>query len=114
MQKCAGNVNCSTTTAAALTIFKLANLIITCSYEHPLLPIVCQKFFNLYLARLYVYDDDKVFAEKFGVSNCFYETNLPLMKKLKKFFADTEKYYNETSLKESDGELSEFYSNCAK
>lgn len=97
-----------------MTIYKLANLILTCSYEHPLLPIVGQKFFNLYLARLEIYDGETAFAEKYGVSNCFYDANVPMMKKLKKFFADTEKYYNETSLKESDVELSQFYSNCAK
>lgn len=75
---------------------------------------MCQKFFHLYLARIPITCEEERFADKYGVSDCFHDANVPLMKKLKKYFADTEKYYNETSLKESDTDLSQFYNGCMK
>lgn len=47
-----------------------------------------------------------------GVADRFYEHNVPLMKRLKKFFSTVEAHYKAESLRTQDNALSSFYSLC--
>lgn len=95
-------------------IFKLANVIINCSYDQPLLPILCQRFFTLYLTRVRLSTDEARFSDIHGVSDKFYEYNVPLFKKLKKFLTEAERNDKELSLKEEDELKVQFFSARAK
>lgn len=107
-------VKCNSFSANALVIYKLANLILSCSHEEEVLPIFGQNFFQLYLTRIRYSSDEQHFANAFGVAEKFYDHNLSLMKRLKKFFADCAAFETER-LKEVDGEQQiEFYSSRAR
>lgn len=66
-----------------LVIYKYAQLIANMSTQHALFPIVCQKFFELYLWRVPFECDVASTNHNFGVSEKFYEYNVPLMKSIK-------------------------------
>lgn len=92
----------------------MANIIITCSHSHPLLPVICQKFFYLYHSRVPLNRDEQLITDQYGVAQKLYEQNISLMKKLKSFLIETENYYNETALKSDDDALSQFYASVSK
>lgn len=95
-------------------MYKLLNLILTCTtFDHPILPILCQKFFHLYLSRVPLNPDEKRYADTFGVADKFYESNFSVMKRLKKFLIDGEKWYKDTSLQEANEAVSFFYNSCS-
>lgn len=83
-------------------IFKLINLIMACSPDNHLLPIICQRFFHLYLARVPMAQDESRFASAFGVADKLYEHNIGLMKRLKRFFAHVESELKNVSLTSSE------------
>lgn len=107
-------VGCPPCQTNSLVIFKLANLIINCSYNTPLLPIFCQRFFTLYLTRVRMTADEARDTEVYGVSDKFFEHNVPLFKKLKKFLIDAEKTDTEMSLIEEDEIQKQFLTERAK
>lgn len=88
-----------------MVLYKLINVIIVCPYEHHLLPILCQKFFYLYLARIPLNDDELNTSYIYGVADKFYESNMTLMKKLKNYFIECSNYYKKEILKETDHEF---------
>lgn len=91
-------------------LYKLANLILTLPQHEELLPIFCQKFFHLYLTRIRFTVDEERFTDAYGVADKFYDANIPLMKKLKKFFIDCAKFEKERSIKCDEQNFSDFYS----
>lgn len=110
IQNAAKSVGCASFTANSLVLFKLANLIVTLPQQEELLPIFCQKFFHLYLTRIRFTADEERFTDVYGVADKFYDTNIPLMKKMKKFFIDCAKFEKERSIKSDDQNLTDFYS----
>lgn len=58
--------------------------------------------------------DEARFSEVYGVSDKFFEYNMPLFKKLKKFLVEAEKHDKNRSLKEEDEIKSQFFANRAK
>lgn len=101
-------------TAATLVLYKYCNLIVTCAPDHRLLPVVCQRFFQLYLGRVPMADDEKRFAGAFGVADKFYEHNVALMKRLKKHFAHVEAEAKAVSLKSDDDGMVAFHASCSR
>lgn len=91
-------------------LYKLANLIVTLPPQEQLLPIFCQQFFYFYLTRIRYTVDEQRFTDVYGVADKFYDFNIPLMKKLKKFFIDCAKFEKERSIKAEDQNVSDFYS----
>lgn len=114
VQTAAKLVGCSPFPPVSLVIYKLANLILTCSYDQPLLPIFCQKFFYLYLTRIRFHADEEQYTDAYGVSDKFYEHNVALMKKLKRFWIEAEKNDRDLASKASDEHESQFYSSRAR
>lgn len=100
--------------AQSLVIYKIANLILTCAYDESALPILCQKFFNLYLARVPLSADEQRFADIHGVADKFYECNISLMKKLKRFFVDGMKFERELAEKSEENIEKELHSARSK
>lgn len=107
-------VGCSPISSNSLVLYKLANLIIGFSYQEELLPIFCQYFFRLYLTRVQFTVDEARFTEVYGVADKFYDHNISLMKKLKKFFIDGAKFEKERSVKSENEHLSDIYSARAR
>lgn len=93
----------------SLVIFKMVKLINLCSRKHFLFPIICQQFFNLYLTRVPITD-----ISDHGVQDKFYDSDVGLMKKLKKTFGEGESYHQKMSTEMTKGSKSQFHSNCAK
>lgn len=110
VQSSAKSVGCATCTSNSLVLYKLANLILTLPQHEELLPIFCQKFFHLYLTRIRFTADEERFTDVYGVADKFYDANIPLMKKLKKFFVDGAKFEKERSIKSDEQNLSDFFS----
>lgn len=75
---------------------------------------MCQRFFTLYLARVSLTPDEERYAETYGVADKFFEWNVPLMKKLKKFLIASETYFNQESLKAEDNLRTQFLSSCCR
>lgn len=73
------------------------------------MPILCQKFFHLYLTRITFTADEIRFNDVHGVADKFYDHNIPLMKKLKGFLIEAVKYDKDESLKLEDEILSQFH-----
>lgn len=95
--------------ANSLVFYKLANLILSLPPHEELLPIFCQKFFHIYLTRIRFTADEERFTDIYGVADKLYDTNISLMKKLKKFFIDCAKFEKERSMKNEDQNMSDFY-----
>lgn len=103
-----------TPTSAELAIYRYANLILLCSPDHQQLSLLCQRFFELYLARVTLTADETRFAATNGVADKFYEHNVSLMKRLKKCFSTAEAHYKAESLRTDDDAMSSFYSGCSR
>lgn len=73
------------------------------------MPIFCQQFFLLYLARIRFTADEERFTDIFGVADKLYDTNIALMKRLKKFLIDCAKFEKDRSMKSEDQNVSDFY-----
>lgn len=84
-------------------------MILTCTYQEELLPIFCQKFFHLYLTRIRLTADEERFSDVYGVADKFYEHNIPLMKKLKRFFINGAIFETERTAKIEDQTMIDFY-----
>lgn len=110
LQSSAKAVGCLPCPMNSLVFYKLANLILSLPPQEELLPIFCQHFFNLYLTRIRFTADEEHFTNVYGVADKLYDTNISLMKKLKKFFVDCAKFEKERSMKSEDQNLSDFYS----
>lgn len=108
IKSCAKLVGCTPFPSQSLVLYKLANLIVTCSFDHPILPILCQRFFLLYLARVQMSYEDARFSDVFGVSDKFYEQNVTLMMKMKRFFNDVSKH-EQLLAQEADDKDTEFH-----
>lgn len=92
-----------------MVLYKLANLILTIPQHEELLPIFSQKFFHLYLTRIRFTSDEERFTDVYGVADKFYDANISLMKKLKKFFIDCAKFEKERAMKSDDQNASELF-----
>lgn len=110
VKKSASSIGCASMSAATLTLYKLANFIVICPCHHHLLPILCQRFFYLYLARIPCTPDEQRFADTFGVADKFYDANVALMKRLKKHFATAEQHFHDESLRHDDAVRSRWLS----
>ena len=108
-QNAAKVVGCSSCSSHSLVLYKLGNLITTCSCDHHLFPILWQKFFKLYLARVQFSDDVGHFAETHGVAVKFFEQNVSLMKKMKALLVEAETFEKARITKTEDEVLSQFY-----
>ncbi|XP_011192881.2 ectopic P granules protein 5 homolog isoform X1 [Zeugodacus cucurbitae] len=98
-----------------LVIYKYANLIAGMDISHPVFPIVCQKFFELYLSRVPLECDEYSFGGVYGVSDKFYEYNVPLMKKISTNLKAADVFYsNEATKRATEESLSIFYNDCSK
>lgn len=101
--------------AQMLVVYKYANIVANMDINHALFPIVNQKFFELYLCRVQTNFDEHSFQQVNGVSDKFYEFNVPLMKKIKTQIKAAETLYdNEGKKNANDDGLSYYYRNCAK
>lgn len=101
--------------ASQLVIFKYAQLLASMDSNHALFPIVCQKFFELYLWRVPTENESLNFSHNFGVSDKFYEHNVPLMKSIKSQLKSAETYYSALATKSaSDDAMAHFYRSCCK
>jgi len=101
--------------ASQLVIFKYAQLLASMESTHALFPIVCQKFFELYLWRVPTENESLNFSHNFGVSDKFYEYNVPLMKSIKSQLKSAESYYSALATKNAnDDAMAHFYRNCCK
>ncbi|XP_005180740.1 ectopic P granules protein 5 homolog isoform X2 [Musca domestica] len=99
--------------ANMLVIYKYANLIANMDINHALFPIVNQKFFELFLSRVPPSYDEHSFQQTHGVSDKFYEFNVPLMKKIKTQLKAAETFYdNEAKTHANDESFSYYYRNC--
>lgn len=101
-------VGCVPCSSQSLVLYKVANLILTCSLDHPTLPILGQIYFHLYLTRVQMAPDEARFCDTFGVADKFYEQNAPLMSKLKRVFNDAAKH-EQSLAQEAEGEECEFH-----
>lgn len=113
IKSCAKLVGCTPFPAQSLVVYKLANLIVTCSFDHPLLPILCQRFFLLYLVRVQMSYEDVRYSDVFGVADKFYEQNVSLMTKLKRFFGDAVRHEQTLAQQAEDSETG-FHINKAR
>ncbi|EDW83213.2 uncharacterized protein Dwil_GK22441 [Drosophila willistoni] len=101
--------------ASQLVIYKYAQLLASMETTHALFPIICQKFFELYLWRVPTEVESQNFSYNFGVSDRFYEYNVTLMKSLKGQLKSAEVYYTSLSRKRSNEEgVGHLYNSCAK
>jgi len=99
--------------ASQLVIYKYAQLLASMDSNHALFPIVCQKFFELYLWRVPTENESLNFSHNFGVSDKFYEHNVPLMKSIKSQLKSAESYYSALATKSaSDDAMGHFYRSC--
>ncbi|XP_073818455.1 ectopic P-granules autophagy protein 5 isoform X2 [Musca autumnalis] len=99
--------------ANMLVIYKYANLIANMDINHVLFPIVNQKFFELFLSRVPSSFDEHSFQQTNGVSDKFYEFNVPLMKRIKTQLKAAETFYdNEAKTHANDESFSYYYRSC--
>lgn len=106
----AKSVGATACAAHSLVIYKVANLILNCVYDEPVLPVLCQLFFHLYLTRIRYTSDEMRFNDLYGVADKFYEHNVPLMKKLKRYLVDAVKYDHDRSMQATDELQAQFLS----
>lgn len=101
-------------TAGTLVLFKYINLLLVSPIDHHMLPIVAQRFFQLYLARVPLVADEQRHASVFGVADKFYEHNVSLMKRLKRLFSQAETDRKATALKCEDEAMAGFHTSCSR
>lgn len=98
-----------------LVVYKYANLIATMDINHALFPIINQKFFELYLARIPIHYDEHSFQQVYGVSDKFYDFNVTLIEKIKTQLKAAETLYESEAKKHAQEEgLSYCYRDSAK
>lgn len=114
LQKIANTLECPSFSANHLILYKYATLITTCSQNSALLPILCQRFFELYLYRIPLSVDEERFTEIYGVADKFYESDIPLMKRVKKSLQDAAHLYKEKSLVATNEALAQIYNGLTK
>lgn len=88
--------------SSSLVVYKISNYILTLARDHPLVPVFLEYFNFLYLTR--VFESEALIASNngvYGVSSKFYNGNVSLMKKLKKWLQETENNYKLLSLREN-------------
>ncbi|XP_017104957.2 ectopic P granules protein 5 homolog [Drosophila bipectinata] len=101
--------------ASQLVIYKHAQLLASMESNHALFPIVCQKFFELYLWRVPTENESLNFSQNFGVSDKFYEHNVPLMKSIKSQLKSAETYHSALATKcANDDSAAHFHRSCVK
>ncbi|EDV91356.1 GH17394 [Drosophila grimshawi] len=101
--------------AQQLVIYKYAQLLAGMDTTHALFPIVCQKFFELYLWRLPTDDDGPNINQNFGVAQKFYDGNVTLMKSIKAQLKSAEVYYAAIAKKRAnDDAAAHMYRSCNK
>ncbi|KAM7362755.1 ectopic P-granules autophagy protein 5 [Cochliomyia hominivorax] len=101
--------------ANMLVVYKYANLVANMDIGHALFPIINQKFFELYLARIPPHYDEHSFQQVHGVSDKFYDFNVTVMKKIKNQLKAAETLYESEAKKHAqDDGLSYCYRSCAK
>ncbi|XP_034484557.1 ectopic P granules protein 5 homolog [Drosophila innubila] len=101
--------------AKQLVIYKYAQLLATMDTTHALFPIVCQKFFELYLWRVPVECDVRNIDQNLGVAEKFYEQNVTLMKTIKTQLKSAEVYYAAIASKRAQDEAAaHMYRSCTK
>lgn len=59
-------------------------------------------------------EDETRFSATNGVADRFYEHNVALMKRVKKFFGTVEAHYKDESLRTTDNALASFYGLCSR
>lgn len=96
--------------ANSLVIYKVTNLILSCTFDEPVMPILCQLFFHLYLTRIRYTSDEMRFNDLYGVADKFYEHNVPLMKKFKRYLVDAAKHDHDRSSKATGEVQAQFLS----
>lgn len=101
-------------TAATLVLYKYVQLMLASRSDHELLPIVAQRFFQLYLARVPLVDDEQRHASVFGVADKFYEHNVGLMKRLKRHLAQAEADRKSAGLTCDDEAMAAFQTSCSR
>lgn len=115
IKSAASVVHCSQPpTAATLVLNRLVQLMLACAPDNRLLPIVAQRFFHLYLARVPLTSDETRFASAFGVADKFYEQNVGQMKRLKKHFAHVEAELKALALRCDDECLAAHHAQCSR
>lgn len=98
-----------------LVIYKYAQLLANMDIRHALFPIVCQKFFELYLWRLPEEYASQNMNVNYGVAEKFYEHNVPLMKSIKTQLKSAEVYYAAIATKRAeDDAVAHMYRSCTK
>ncbi|XP_064550516.1 ectopic P granules protein 5 homolog [Drosophila montana] len=101
--------------AQQLVIYKYAQLLASMDIRHALFPIVCQKFFELYLWRVPAECDAQNLNLNFGVAEKFYEHNVTLMKSIKTQLKSAEVYYAAIATKRAeDDSAAHMYRSCTK
>ncbi|CAH1956914.1 unnamed protein product [Acanthoscelides obtectus] len=102
IRKAASNLNLPPFTSGYLTIYRWAQQALDTPLDHPLLPLMWQRFFTLYLARISASSIDKsCVGERFfdGI------VNFSFMKKIKRRLQETVDYFqSKLDLKDEDNE----------
>ncbi|XP_004534242.1 ectopic P granules protein 5 homolog isoform X2 [Ceratitis capitata] len=101
--------------AQQLVVYKYGNLVASMDISHPLFPIACQKFFELFLSRVPLQSGEYSFVGTYGVSDKLYDFNVSLMKKISSNIKAADAFYtNEAKKRAAEENLSIFYSDCAR
>lgn len=113
IKKAAGIVKVGSFSSGSLCLFRWAQQALDSPVDHPLLPLLWQNFFLLYLCRVPVCAS----ADAGCVGGKFFEgiINLAFMKRLKKKLQETVDYYKEKSqVEDLDTHVKMFYDNCLR
>ncbi|PNF33681.1 hypothetical protein B7P43_G12333, partial [Cryptotermes secundus] len=100
VKKAAHNLKIPTLSAASLSIYRWSQQALDTPLDHPLLPLLWQKFFTLFLARV---PSASGVPNRGGVGDKFFEgmINLSFHKKLKKRLQDATEHYRAKSISDS-------------
>nr|XP_022906095.1 ectopic P granules protein 5 homolog [Onthophagus taurus] len=93
IRKAAGNLKLPSFTSGSLCFYRWAQQALDTSVDHPLLPLIWQKFFGLYLDRIPLNGNVRVVC----LGSKFFEgvINFQFQKRLKKHLQDCVNYYKE-------------------
>ncbi|PNF33683.1 hypothetical protein B7P43_G12333, partial [Cryptotermes secundus] len=100
VKKAVHNLKIPTLSAASLSIYRWSQQALDTPLDHPLLPLLWQKFFTLFLARV---PSASGVPNRGGVGDKFFEgmINLSFHKKLKKRLQDATEHYRAKSISDS-------------
>ncbi|KAF5275551.1 hypothetical protein FQR65_LT04154 [Abscondita terminalis] len=103
IKKAAGVIKVPSFTSSSLCIYRWAQQALDTSLSHPLLPLVWQKFFMLYLVRVPVFSA----ADKGCIGEKFFEgiVNLGFLKRLKRRLQETIDYYQKKTESCDNGQV---------